>query len=188
MNKPYIEFRKQRDFSAIFSDTFGFIRNEFKLFIKTIFNIAGPAILVFMLSLAAYNYVAGDLFNFTNIEAATFNSSNIAVTISVLIIYLISAIVAYILTAATTLFYIKSYIDNKGTIDPVEIKKNTLQSFWSFFGLSFLKGMTILIATMLCVLPVLYAMIPMAIVFSIYVFEPKRSTTDAFSKSFKLAN
>ncbi|WP_179376123.1 hypothetical protein [Winogradskyella wichelsiae] len=188
MNKSYIEFRKQRDFSAILTDTFGFIRNEFKPFIKTIFNIAGPAIIVFMLSLAAYNYVAGDLLNITRFDESSLNSNNIFITIITVIIYLISAIAAYILTAATVLFYIKSYVDNKGTIDPIEIKKNVHQSFWSFFGLSFLKGMTLLIATMLCVLPVFYAMVPMAIVFSVYVFEPKRSTTDAFSESFKLAN
>ncbi|WP_179319561.1 hypothetical protein [Winogradskyella helgolandensis] len=188
MNKSYIEFRKQRDFSSILSDTFGFIRNEFKPFIKTIFNIAGPAIVIFMLSLAAYNYVAGDILNFTSFNEPSLNSTSIVVTIVTVIIYFISAIAAYILTAATVLFYIKSYVDNKGIIDPSEIKSSVYKSFWSFFGLSFLKGITLMIATMLCVLPVFYAMIPMAIVFSVYVFEPKRSTSDAFSQSFTLAN
>lgn len=188
MNKPYIEFRKQRDFSAILSDTFGFIRNEFKPFIKTIFNIAGPAIVIFMLSLAAYNYVAGDLFNFARFDEPSINSTSVVVTIIAVLFYLISAIVAYVLTASTVLFYIKSYVDHKGIVDPIEIKKNVYQSFWSFFGLSFLKGITLIIATMLCVLPVLYAMVPMAIVFSIYVFEPRRSTSDAFTQSFTLAN
>lgn len=188
MNKSYIEFRKQRDFSSILTDTFGFIRNEFKPFIRSIFNIAGPAIVIFMLSLAAYNYVAGDLFNFTSFNEPSFNSTSIVVTIVTVIIYFISAIAAYILTAATTLFYIKSYVDNKGNVDASEIKSNVYKSFWPFFGLSFLKGITLIIATMLCVLPVFYAMIPMAIVFSVYVFEPKRSTSDAFSQSFTLAN
>ncbi|WP_179336214.1 hypothetical protein [Winogradskyella costae] len=188
MNKPYIEFRKQRDFSSILTDTFGFIRNEFKPFIRSIFNIAGPAIVVFMLSLAAYNYIAGDLFNLTRFNEPSLNSTNIFVTISVVIIYFVSAMVAYILTASTVLFYIKSYVDHKGNVNAAEIKTNVLKSFWSFFGLSFLKGITLVIAMMLCFVPVLYAMVPMAIVFSIYVFEPKRSTSDAFSESFKLAN
>ncbi|REE24570.1 hypothetical protein DFQ09_104342 [Winogradskyella pacifica] len=188
MNKPYIEFRKQRDFSSILTDTFGFIRNEFKPFIRTIFNIAGPAIVVFMLSLAAYNYVAGDLLNFTRFNEPSLNSPNVFVTILVVIVYFISAIAAYILTASTVLFYIKSYIDHKGIVDATEIKSNVLKSFWSFFGLSFLKGVTLIIAIMLCFVPVLYAMVPMALVFSIYVFEPKRSTSDAFSQSFTLAN
>ncbi|REG87825.1 hypothetical protein [Winogradskyella sediminis] len=188
MNRSYIEFRKQRDFSSILSDTFGFIRNEFKPFIKAIFNIAGPAIIIFMLSLAAYNYVVGDLFNFTNVNDPNVNTTSVILTIVAVITYFVSAIAAYILTASTTLFYIKSYVDYKGNINETEIKSNVYKSFWSFFGLSFLKGVTLVIATMLCVLPVFYAMIPMAIVFSIYVFEPKRSTSDAFSQSFTLAN
>ena len=137
MDKAYIEFRKQRDFSAILTDTFGFIRNEFKPFVKTIFNIAGPAIVIFMLSLAAYNYVAGDLFNFTGLDEPSINSSSAIVTIIAVACYFISAIAAYILTASTVLFYIKSYVDHKGEVDSSEIKTNVYQSFWSFFDLVF---------------------------------------------------
>ena len=188
MTKPYIEFRKQRDFSAILSDTFGFIRNEFKPFTKAIFNIAGPAIVMFIITLAAYNYVAGDLFNFTALTEPSFDSGNILVTVIILLCYIISAIAAYILTGATVLYYIKSYIEHKGAIDETEIKANVYKSFWSFFGLSFLKGITLAMATLLCFFPVLYAMVPMSVVFSIYVFESRRSATDAFSQSFNLVN
>ena len=188
MNKPYIEFRKQSDFSAILTDTFGFIRNEFKPLMKAIFNIAGPAILILMVSLGAYNYVAGDIFDFTSLGEPSFNSGNILATVIAGICYFISAITAYILTTSATLYYIKSYVDNKGDTNLSEIKKNVYNTFWSFFGLSFLKGITLIIATMICILPVFYAMIPMAVVFSIFVFETRRSTTDAYSQSFTLVN
>ena len=188
MNKSYIEFRKERDFSDILSDTFGFIRNEFKPLLKALFNIAGPAILIFLLSLAAYNYVAGDMFNFAALEEPSFNSGNLLVIIIIGIFYLISAIAAYIFSASSVLFYIKSYIDNKGETDLGEIKKNVHSTFWSFFGMSFLKGITIMFALILCILPALYAMVPMAVVFSIFVFETRRSASDAYSKSFTLVN
>lgn len=188
MTKPYIEFRKQRDFSAILTDTFAFIRSEFKQLIKTIFNVAGSSIVIFLITLAAYNYIAGDLFNFSSYDEPSFNSGSIALTLIVLVCYIVSAIATYILTVSTTLFYIKSYIANKGEINIDDIKKNTYSSFWSFFGLSFLKGITIGVALALCILPVFYAMVPMAIVFSIYVFESNRSATDAYSASFKLVN
>ncbi|GGW60937.1 hypothetical protein DFQ11_102614 [Winogradskyella epiphytica] len=189
MSKTFIEFRKQRDFNSIFTDTFGFIRNEFKPFIKTVFNIAGPAIVIFMLSLAAYNYIAGDIMNFTGFNSGSgLNTSSPFAIFTALILYFLSAIAAYIFTVSSVLYYIKSYVDNKGAIDASEIKANVYQSFWSFLGLSFLKGATLFIAVLLCVVPVLYAMIPMAILFSVYVFEPRRSTTDAFSQSFTLAN
>ncbi len=188
MLKPFIEFRKQRDFSAILTDTFGFIRNEFKPLIKTILNIAGPAVLIFIFTLAAYNYVAGDIFDFSNFNKPAFNSENLGVVIIALIAYVLSAIAAYILFVSTVLFYVKSYVDGNGKIDELEIKSNVYKSFWSFFGMSFLKGVTLGFAFVLCFLPVLYVMIPMAIVFSIYVFEARTSSSEAFSKSFTLAN
>ena len=188
MNRPYIEFRKNSDFSGILTDTFGFIRNEFKPFMKTIFNVAGPAILVFMLSITLYNYAVGDLFDFTAYDDSRFDGGNVVLILFALVLYLISAITAYILTGATVLYYMKSYIENKGVVDLVEVKKNVYGSFWSFFGLGFLKGITLAIATLLCFLPVLYAMVPMAVVFSIYVFEPRTSATDAYSQSFSLVN
>ena len=188
MNRPYIEFRKQRDFSGILTDTFGFIRNEFKPLMKTIFNIAGPAILIFMLSLTAYTYLTGDLFDFTSLEEPSFNSNNIFILFIAALVYFISAIAAYILFTSAVLYYIKSYIDNKGETDFTEIKKNVYKTFWSFFGMSFLQGITILVSIMLCLFPVLYAMVPMAIVFSIFVFETRRSASDAYTQSFSLVN
>jgi hypothetical protein len=188
MRKSYIEFRKQRDFSSILSDTFGFIRNEFKPLMKAVFNIAGPVILVFLLSLTAYNYVAGDIFNVSGFGESNFNTGNVFVILIVGIIYLISAIAAYVFSTSSVLYYIKSYLDNKGETDLAKIKKNVYSTFWSFFGMSFLKGITIMIAIVLCLFPVLYAMVPMAVVFSIFVFETRSSATDAYSKSFNLVN
>ena len=104
------------------------------------------------------------------------------------LVYVISAIVAYIFSIATTLFFIKSYVDNRGDTSLNEIKSNVYKSFWGFFGLSILKGLTIFFALLLCFLPVLYAMVPMAVVFSIYVFEPRKSATDAYGDSFYLVN
>ena len=118
----------------------------------------------------------------------TLNSGNVFVILIVAIIYLISAIAAYVFSTSSVLFYIKSYVDNKGKTDLEEIKKNVHSTFWSFFGMSFLKGITIIIALALCFFPALYAMVPMAIVFSIFVFETRQSATDAYSKSFNLVN
>jgi hypothetical protein len=188
MKKPYIELRKQSDFSGILTDTFGFIRNEFKPFMKAIFSIAGPALLIYMLSFGVYNYVVGDIFNFTAYGDTTFNSGSILITLIAILFYLVSAITTYVLMASTALFYIKFYIEEKGTPNLVDIKTNVYKSFWSFFGLGFLKGITLGVALMLCFLPILYAMVPMAVAYSIYVFETRRSATDAYSQSFTLVN
>lgn len=184
----YIEFKQQRDFGTILSATFGFIRNEFKPFMRAIFQIAGPAILLFLMALALYTYTAGDAFNFDVNDPDPFAVFGDGMIFIALFAYMITAVVAYILSEATLLFYIKSYVDNKGTVDITEVKQNVYRSFWGFFGLGILKGITIFFALILCILPVFYAMVPMAIVFSIYVFERQRGATDAYSHSFYLVN
>ncbi|MFP4846417.1 hypothetical protein [Winogradskyella sp. PE311] len=188
MKKQYIELRKQSDFSGILTDTFGFIRNEFKPFMKTIFSIAGPALLIYMLSFGVYNYVAGDIFNFTAYGETTFNSGSIFMTLIAVVFYVISAIVTYVLMASSALFYIKFYIQEKGTPNLEDVKRSVYKSFWPFLGLGFLKGLTLGVALMLCLLPILYMMVPMAVAYSIYVFETRRSATDAYSQSFSLVN
>ena len=188
MNRKFIEFRKQSDFSGILTDTFGFIRNEFKPLMKMVLNIAGPAILIYLLSLAVYNYVAGDIFDISAVGGGTLNSGSLVISLLAFFVYAISAIATYILIGGTVLFYIKSYIDNKGETNYEEIKRNTYQAIGSFFGLGILKAITLFFATALCLLPVLYAMVPMAVVFSLFVFESRNSVLDAYSKSFYLVN
>ena len=52
----YIEFKKQRELGEILSDSFVFIRNEFKPFLGTILKIVGPYILVIFLSICPISW------------------------------------------------------------------------------------------------------------------------------------
>lgn len=189
MTSNYIEFKKQRDFGSMLTAVFGFIRNEFKPFMIAIFQVAGPAILLYLASMALYTYTVGDAFNFdiySNSPGITAFGGGVMIISA--IAYAITAITAYILTEATALFYIKSYVDNKGVVDMTEVKRNVYSSFWGFLGLGILKGITLGFAFILCFLPIFYAMVPMVIVFSIYVFERRRGATDSYSHSFYLVN
>lgn len=188
MRKPFIEFKKQRDFGLLLSDTFGFIRNEFKPFISTVFTISGPALVLFVISLAFYTYTVGDIFNFDIYSNDVGNFSNPFLIIMAGLAYIISAILAYIFSASSALHYIKSYIENNGVVNLAEVKDNVYQTFWGYLGLGVLKWITLVFAMVLCFFPVLYAMVPMFIVFCIYIFESRRGATDAYSYSFYLIN
>ena len=188
MRHSYIEFKKQRDFGEILNDTFSFLRNEFKPFMSVYFHICGPFLITFLLSIGLYTYIAGDEAVLDPFNDSPLAFSNPFLFLIVFLVYVISAIVAYIFSISTTLFFIKSYVDNKGEASLEEIKGNVYKAFWGFFGLSILKSLTLFFAILLCILPVLYAMVPMAVVFSIYVFEPRKSATDAYGDSFYLVN
>ncbi|WAC03225.1 hypothetical protein N7U66_06530 [Lacinutrix neustonica] len=79
----------------------------------------------------------------------------------------------------------KSYEENRGLVQLQDIRAQVNHSFWGFFGLSVLKFLTIIVAVMICCFPVLYFMIPMAIVMPIYVFT-KQDATGAYSESYSL--
>lgn len=187
--KTYIEFKKKRELGDIFSDTFTFIRNEYKPFFKTVFSIAGPYMLLLLFSLVFYMYVIGDQFSFdfTNPQANAelFSGADAIIMLSAYLAYFVSAVLAYTFMASAGLHYMKSYEKNQGAVNFQEIKDNVHSTFWGFLGLSFLKGLTLLVAMFLCCLPVLYFIIPMTVVLPLYVFA-NRSATDSYSESYSL--
>ncbi len=188
MQQPFIEFKRQRDFGQILGDTFGFLRNEFKTFVSIYFHICGPVLLMLVLSIGFYTYVVGDLAVLDPFSDEAFGFSDPLLFILSALAYMGSALTAYVFSIGTTLFYIRSYIDGNGVVNKEEIRTNVHGAFWSILGLSILKWITLFFAMMLCGLPVLYAMVPMAVAFSIYIFNPRKSVTDAYSDSFYLVN
>ena len=186
--KNYIVFKKQRDLGELLGDTFGFLRQEFKPFFKIFFNVAGPALFISLIAFAAYSYLVGDVFSFNLLETNNFNMVSPFIIISAAFIYILSAMAAYVYAVTATLGYIKSYIDNDGQARLEDVKQHVKNYFWGITGLALLKGITLVFAMLLCILPVFYAMIPMAVVYSIYIFGHNTSAMDAFGNSFKLVN
>ncbi|PIB25292.1 hypothetical protein [Maribacter sp. 4G9] len=183
MKPNFIEFKKQRDLGEIISDTFAFLRAEFKPFFSTFFKIVGPFLAVMIVALVAYLYFIGNSFNFliqTDNEAAGF-----ATIFVVVIAYLASVITVYTMSQSTVLHYIKSYTQGQGTTDFNTIRKEVYGSFGSFIGLGIMVGLSVMIGLMVCILPGVYLYVPLALSFSIMVFD-KMGASDSYSYSFKL--
>ncbi|SHJ83873.1 hypothetical protein [Pseudozobellia thermophila] len=181
--KQYIEFKKQRELGEIISDTFAFLRNEFKPFFNTFLKIIGPYLVVLLICYVLYMYLIGDFFNF-DVQSSN-EALNGLLLFAVAAAFVLSMIVTYVLSQATTLFYIKSYTNNKGVTDFNEIKKEVYASFWSFVGLGILVGICVGVGFMFCILPGVYLYVPLVLSFSIMVFNQK-NVSDAFGYSFTL--
>lgn len=182
-NKPYIEVKKQRELGEILTDSFNFIKFEFKPFFGTLLRIVGPYLFATMVFLGFYFYSFNGLFNF-DLQSQGPEINPIFMIIAVLGL-IVSAIAMYGLTQATVLYYIKSYSDNKGITDFDYIRKEAYNKFWSFIGLSFLVGLVLIAGFMLCFIPGIYLYPPLMLSFSILVFMNK-SVTDAFQYGFTL--
>jgi len=183
--KKYIEFKKQRELGDILGDTFTFIRHEFKPFSKAILNIVGPYILMFLIAMGFYLYIVGDIFDFSSFNQLGNEVFSLGLIFVSLAFIIITGILAYVIANSVTLHYIKSYIKNAGNVNIEELKLDVKQTFWSFVGLGIIKWVVLIFAMMLCFLPVFYFMVPMAVIFSIFVFE-KKDVSDSFNYSFTL--
>ncbi len=182
--QQYIEFKKQRELGEILSDSFGFIRSQFKPFFGTILRIVGPYILVMLISMGFYMYTIGDIFNLSAIGSSG-NSYSPAIMIIAILALFASSITAYVLAQGTVLHYIKSYIDNNGKTVFEDIRGGVYGSFWSFIGLGFLVGLSVGAGLMLCFIPGIYLAVPLSISFAILVFL-KKDTMDSYQYSFTL--
>ncbi|MBQ4914487.1 hypothetical protein J8L85_08575 [Maribacter sp. MMG018] len=184
MNPNYIEFKKQRELGDVLTDTFAFLRSEFKTFFSTYFKIVGPFLAVMVISLVGYLYYAGNSFNLM-IEDRWNEGTNLATVFVIALIYFCSIIAVYTMSQSTVLHYIKSYANGKGEIDFDTIKKEVYGSFWSFIGLGIMVGLSLGVGFMLCIIPGIYLYVPLILSFSIMVYN-KMGASDAYSYSFKL--
>ncbi len=182
-SNTYIEFKKQRELGDVLTDTFAFLRTQFKTFFNVFFKIVGPYLLVMLISLSLYMYYVGDQFNFL-VESSD-NGSNAVLIAGIILLYVFSIITVYIMSQSVVLHYIKSYTTGRGTIDFETIKSEVHASFWRFFGLVLLVGICVGAGLMFCLVPGIYLWVPLSLSFSIMVFD-KKEIGDAFSTSFSL--
>lgn len=184
--KAYIEFKKKRELGDILSDTFAFLRNEFKPFFNTFLKIVGPYLLVMVICMALYMYFAGNSVNNLLLGAGSNNEAiNFATLFVVGFLYVIAVLVVYVMSQSTTLHYIKSYANGKGQINFEEIKSDVYKKFGSFIGLGILVGISVVVGLMFCLIPGIYLWVPLALSFSVLVFTDK-GATDAYGESFAL--
>ncbi len=180
-----INFKKHRDLSAIITDTFQFIRENWKGYFGTIIKISGPALVVLILAMGYYMYSLGGIVEGFSENAGAINNSDGIEAIIAVAIAIFAGIAFYVLLQMSSLYYIKSYIKNNGVANIDEVKQNVSQNFWKFFGFGFLMMMIVMIGAMLCFLPGIYLGVVLSLGTSILVFEGK-SVGDAISHSFTL--
>lgn len=187
MQNDIIKFKKERDLGTIISDTFKFIREEYKTVFRLYLKHVGWLLLLLVAASTYYQYnslqITEDLFSMDNPQG--FLSDMLSKTgIPLLILSVIS--IAYTALSITTVnSIIKSYVKNEGEVKDEEVSSYIGQ----FFGTSVLSlivvGILVSIGFALCFLPGVYLIVPLSLIFSVVVFQEK-SFSDAFSECFKL--
>lgn len=184
MTNSKIEFKKQRELGEILSDTFAFIRQQFKSYFSTVLKIVGPYILIALAGLGLYLYSLGSFMNFASLGNSLPESKLMYLFLSIILL-LIGGIATYALSYSVTLNYIWSYDKNDGVVNDEEVRKGVRDTFWNIIGLGILVVLILFVATFLCCLPAVYLWVPLSLSYPLLVFR-KLSIGNAISDSFKL--
>ena len=183
-NQNFIEFKKERDLGAIINDTFKFIRENWKDYFLTVLKIVGPFLIIALTVIVFYLLTISDLFtNQTAISKDPF--SFLGTLFSWVFVIIFVYVLLYTLLSMASLYFIKSYIDNNGKADFLEVKSNIYSGIWRFIGLGMLISIVTILGMVFCYLPGFYLGTVLSLATSIMVFENK-NIGDTFSQSFNL--
>lgn len=183
MNNKPIQFQKQRDLGDVITDTFSFLRENYKLLFKLIFRITGPVFLILILALSYYSYLGMESLH--NPIFGLYSGENSDMMIISFFILMFAVVAFYVLLYATVLHFIRSYIDNKGNIIETEVYRGVKDQFGSMLGLLLLVGIMIFVGMLMCLFPGIYLWVPLSIAPAVLVFR-RQSVGDSIVDAFNL--
>ncbi len=178
-NEQTIQFKKQRELGEILTDTFKFIRENYKLLLSYIFKTTGPFFLVLVIAVGYYTYsVAGNTFA----SPFEFGIGNFIISFLIL---LGALLLFYSALYGTILHYIKLYISNEGNVPETEVKAGVQKDFFKLLLLSFISGILIVAGMMLFIIPGIFLMVPLSVAGAVLVFK-EYSVSESISYCFSL--
>lgn len=183
MPNPTIRFQKQRELGEIITDTFKFIRENFKPLFKIIFKVTAPVFVILLLAIGYYSYLGMDLME----NPLLISSMEVDIELYIISLFiLMSALLAfYVLLYGSVLHYIQSYIRNSGAVNETEVYSGVKTDFGKMLGILLLVGIISFAGLLLCVLPGIYVWVPLSIAPAIMIFT-RRPVFDAISDAFNL--
>ena len=178
MQNQYIQFKKQRELGEIINVTFKFLRENYKALIKSLTQVVGPTFILLIAALAYYTYtVAG-----SPLAAMEGKSEEFLISFFILAVTLL---LFYASLYGTILHYIKSYIENNGTVDEADIKTGAQDDLGKLFMIFIISAVIIFTGLVLFIIPGIYLMVPLSLVATVLVFN-KMSLGDSIAYAYSL--
>ena len=180
MTDNYINFKRQRELGEIITDTFKFLRENYRSLFSLILKIAGPMLIILSLSLGYYYYIGGG-----NPFLETGMDDNLWQFFLALFLLVISFLLFFTLLQGTVLHFIRSYIENKGAVVESEVFTGVKNDFGSLLGVGIIAPILVFFGLLLCLLPGIYLWVPMSFCFPLVVFG-RIGAFDSIGDSFTL--
>lgn len=179
MTQDFIQFKKQRKIGEIITETFRFLRENYRSYFRALLKLAGP---VFLLLVAAVSYYTYNTINSSTGTNIFQNSGEFLISFGVLGL----ALLLYLsVLHATTYNFIKSYIRNTGTVDETEVRAGVKRDFGKVFGILAVSWVLVFAGLLLFLIPGIYLMVPLSIAGATAVFR-NISLSEGISECFDL--
>src|SRR5690606_23970310 len=176
----YINFRRQRELGEVISDTFKFLRENYRQLFTLILKIAGPVLVILIISLGYYYYIGGG-----NPFLDTGMDDNLWQFFLSIFLLLVSFLLFFVLLQGTVLHFIRSYIENQGTVIEKEVYAGVRSDFGHLLGVGIIVPIIIFMGIVLCVLPGIYLWVPLSFSAALVVFSQK-GIIDSITETFEL--
>jgi hypothetical protein len=184
--EPNIELAKPRDFGEIISDTFVFIRQNFKELLKNFFIFCGFFILIGMISSIIQQFQIRNLLIESGANTPPVFQPRFSGFWVTWVLTMGLALLMYTASTLTVICYVTLY-KQKGNTAP------TTEEIWAYFKYYFLRttigvfvtAILLGVGFMLCVLPGIWLFPMMGLIFPIMIIE-NTSFGYAFNRSFSL--
>jgi len=171
MTEKEIQFRKKREIGDIFSDTFEFIRLEYKPISKLIGVYVLPFLMLYGAVLVYLQKNVITKIDFSDQEALL---SMIGPVYSNLFLFMVFGIFVQSLLVATYYSYIEVYIKKgKGNFDLSEITPYLFSNGLLAIGASLVIAIVVFFGIILCVIPGIYFANTFSLAIIILIFEKK---------------
>jgi hypothetical protein len=157
-----IELRKVRDFGALIGVTFEFIRQNFKLLLKSGFFIVGPFILLAGIFMGMYQAAA---FNFSNMS--TLNSIGLPFLFYILFVMLSVLLLNVVIYSFVILYEEKGV----GNFDLNDIWQKSKSNFWMLFFTGIGYTFFVILGSVFLIIPGIYLAVTLSLIYMIRIRE-----------------
>lgn len=178
MENNYINFRKQRELGDLISVTFQFVRENYKPLFKYLYKFSGPA---FLLMAAAIAYYSSSV-TVSPVQILEETERNVLIPLLALFG---AVLIFYSALYATVMHYIRSYIQNRGTVEESEIREGFYGDFGKIILLFILIGLIVFAGLMFFIIPGIYLMVPLSLAPAVLVFD-RFKINETISHCFQL--
>ena len=185
MIEKEIQFRKKRELGDILTDTFEFIKQEYKPVAQLIITYVLPFLILQGVVQVYFQQKMFGLIDFSDPETLL---ANLGPFYSNLLLISLFSLFVQSLLIGTYYSYIEIYVKKgKGNFDLSEIKPLLFSNSLLALSASFVVFIITMLGLMLCFVPGIYFANTFSIVVIIIVFE-KKGLSNAMSRSWKLVH